>query len=238
LFYNRIDNNAPYRKNPMTSFVEDCASWVTFDWQEENKNVYLNELIKSFTVLTRNFIEDIDSAVLDLVKFLWSSKNISHLITAEAFVCKMVSKHFAVFIDESKTIDDFSEVLKMQSSLKTDGALHNINLQMLGDNREKSNKLNLITYHSSKGCEYDVVIAIGLDNGVFPRLTYKPREKTWYYPEDKELQEKRRLFFVALTRAKYDVHFFKSEHFYTKAGYKMNYGQSVFLDELDKKLNS
>jgi DNA helicase-2/ATP-dependent DNA helicase PcrA len=238
LFYNRIDNNAPYRKNPMTSFVEDCASWVTFDWQEENKNVYLNELIKSFTVLTRNFIEDIDSAVLDLVKFLWSSKNISHLITAEAFVCKMVSKHFAVFIDESKTIDDFSEVLKMQSSLKTDGALHNINLQMLGDNRGKSNKLNLITYHSSKGCEYDVVIAIGLDNGVFPRLIYKPREKVWYYPEDKELQEKRRLFFVALTRAKYDVHFFKSEHFYTKAGYKMNYGQSVFLDELDKKLNS
>lgn len=238
LFYNRIDNNAPYRKNPMTSFVEDCASWVTFDWQEENKSVYLNELIKSFTVLTRNFIEDIDLAVLDLVKFLWSSKNISHLITAEDFVTKMICKHFSVFIDEPKTIDDFSEVLKMQSSLKTDGSLHNITLQMLGDNREKSNKLNLITYHSSKGCEYDVVIAIGLDNGVFPRLTYKPREKAWYYPEDKELQEKRRLFFVALTRAKYDVHFFKSEYFHTRGGYKMNYGQSVFLDELDKKLNS
>ena len=238
LFYSRIDNNAPYRKNPMTSFVEDCASWITFDWKEENKNIYLNELIKSFTVLTRNFIEDIDSAVLDFVKFLWSSKKISNLITAEAFVSKMISVHFSMFIDEPKTKDDFSEVLKMQSSLKNNGPLHNINLQMLGDNRDKSNKLNLITYHSSKGCEYDVVIAIGLDNGVFPRLVYDFTSYQWFYPADKELQEKRRLFFVALTRAKYDVHFFKSEYFLTSRGDKKYYGQSVFLDELVQKINA
>lgn len=238
LFYSRIDSNAPYRKNPMTNFIEDCASWITFDWKEQDKSIYLNDLIKCFTALTRNFIDDVDSASLAFVKFLWSSKKISHLITAESFVTKMISDHFSVFIDEPKTKDDFYEVLKMQSSLQNTGVLHNINLQMFGDNRDKSNKLNLITYHSSKGCEYDVVIAIGLDNGVFPRLVYKPREKAWYYPEDKELQEKRRLFFVALTRAKYDVHFFKSEHFYTRNGYKMNYGQSIFLDELDKKLNT
>jgi len=238
LFYSRIDNNAPYRKNPMTNFIEDCASWITFDWKEQGKSIYLNDLIKSFTVLTRNFIEDIDSAALNFVKFLWSSKNISNLITAEAFVSKLIAEHFSVFIDEPKTKDDFYEVLKMQSSLKDDGALHNINLQMLGDNRDKSNKLNLITYHSSKGCEYDVVIAIGLDNGVFPRLVYDFTSYQWCWPADKELQEKRRLFFVALTRAKYDVHFFKSEYFLTSRGAKKYYGQSVFLDELDKKLNS
>ncbi|MAD04049.1 MAG: hypothetical protein CMK65_10575 [Pseudoalteromonas sp.] len=238
LFYSRIDNNAPYRKNPMTNFIEDCASWITFDWKEQEKSVYLNDLIKSFIGLARNFIEDIDFAVLNFVKFLWNSKNIIHSLTAETFVSKLITEHFFVFINEPKTKDDFDEVLKMQSSLKGGGSLHNINIQMLGDNRGKSNKLNLITYHSSKGCEYDVVIAIGLDNGVFPRLIYKPREKAWYYPEDKELQEKRRLFFVALTRAKYDVHFFKSEYFYTRSGYRMDYGQSIFLDELDKKLKN
>jgi DNA helicase-2/ATP-dependent DNA helicase PcrA len=133
-------------------------------------------------------------------------------------------------------VDDFSEVLKMQSSLNNDGVLHNVSLYMLGDNRDKSHKLNLITYHSSKGCEYDVVIAIGLDNGVFPKLTYDFTAHQWCYPADKELQEKRRLFFVALTRAKYDVHFFKSEYFFTSKGAKKCYGQSIFLDELDKKL--
>jgi DNA helicase-2/ATP-dependent DNA helicase PcrA len=59
-----------------------------------------------------------------------------------------------------------------------------------------------------------------------------------HFTADKELQENRRLFFVALTRAKYDVHFFKSEYFLTSRGAKRYYGQSVFLDELDKKLNS
>ncbi|NRA85001.1 MAG: ATP-dependent helicase [Gammaproteobacteria bacterium] len=238
LFYSRIDNNAPYRKNPMTVFIEDCASWITHDWQEESKNIYLSEIIKTFTNFILNHTNDLDTSVLKLVKFLWDSKNRLHQITAEEFVTKMMNENFEVFLNETHINDDFSEVLKMQKSLKNDGVLHNINLHMLGDNRDKSNKINLITYHSSKGCEYDVVIAIGLDNGVFPRLVYDFSSYQWCYPADKELQEKRRLFFVALTRAKYDVHFFKSEYFLTSRGAKKYYGQSIFLDELDKKISS
>jgi DNA helicase-2/ATP-dependent DNA helicase PcrA len=238
LFYNRIDNNAPYRKNPMTNFIEDCASWITHDWQHEDKSVYLHEIIKAFSNLIRNYTKDLDSSILTLVKFLWTSKNILHLITAEGFVTQLINEHFSVFINNAKTMDDFTEVLKMQNSLKSGEVLHNVNLYMLGNNRDKSNKLNLITYHSSKGCEYDVVIAIGLDNGVFPRLVYDFASYQWCYPADKDLQEKRRLFFVALTRAKYDVHFFKSEYFLTSKGDKKYYGQSIFLDELDKKINS
>jgi DNA helicase-2/ATP-dependent DNA helicase PcrA len=236
LFYNRIDNNAPYRKNHLTTFIEDCASWITHDWQKENKSIYLNEIIKTFTNLIRNYSEDVDQSILNLVKFLWTSKNILHLITTESFVSGLINNHLAVLNTNHEMVDDFSEVLKMQSSLNNDGVLHNVSLYMLGDNRDKSHKLNLITYHSSKGCEYDVVIAIGLDNGVFPKLTYDFTAYQWCYPADKELQEKRRLFFVALTRAKYDVHFFKSEYFFTSKGAKKCYGQSIFLDELDNRL--
>jgi DNA helicase-2/ATP-dependent DNA helicase PcrA len=125
----------------------------------------------------------------------------------------------------------------MTQALSSEGVLQNVSLAVLGNNREKSNKLNLITYHSCKGCEYDIVIAIGLDNGVFPKLKWDQSTYQWCYPDDRELQERRRLFFVALTRAKYDVHFYKSEFFLTSRGDRRYFGQSKFLDELASRMS-
>lgn len=54
-------------------------------------------------------------------------------------------------------------------------------------------KINLITVHASKGLEWPVVFVPGLEDGVFPYL----RD-----PNDTDLEEERRLLFVAMTRAK------------------------------------
>lgn len=49
--------------------------------------------------------------------------------------------------------------------------------------------ISLLTAHGSKGLEYDRVLIIGLEEGVFPN-------------EDSSLEEERRLMFVAMTRAR------------------------------------
>ena len=54
-----------------------------------------------------------------------------------------------------------------------------------------------MTVHSSKGLEFPVVFVSGLDDGLFPIFgTFDKQE---------ELEEERRLFYVALTRARYKV---------------------------------
>ena len=62
---------------------------------------------------------------------------------------------------------------------------------------DSENRVTLMTVHSSKGLEFPVVFVSGLDDGLFPLFgTFDNQE---------ELEEERRLFYVALTRAKNKV---------------------------------
>ncbi|MBE0700946.1 MAG: ATP-binding domain-containing protein, partial [Acholeplasmataceae bacterium] len=62
-----------------------------------------------------------------------------------------------------------------------------------GDENEKIKGVQLMTIHKSKGLEFDVVIILGLEQGVLP----SQRENRY-----SELEEERRLMFVAITRAR------------------------------------
>ena len=63
---------------------------------------------------------------------------------------------------------------------------------------EQEDALNLSTIHQAKGLEYDVVFVIMLCEGMFP--SYRSIEN----PDS--LEEERRLFYVALTRAKDELY--------------------------------
>ena len=66
----------------------------------------------------------------------------------------------------------------------------------IDDNNEKNDKnhVNLMTIHSSKGLEYKNIFLVGLEENLFPsQMSLSTR---------KDLEEERRLFYVAITRAK------------------------------------
>lgn len=91
---------------------------------------------------------------------------------------------------------------------------------------EDIRKINLMTIHSAKGLEYRCVFIVGLEEGLFPNEMAKLSIR--------ELEEERRLFYVALTR---------SEEFcfltYAKSRYrygKMEFSnESRFLSEIDRR---
>ncbi len=59
-------------------------------------------------------------------------------------------------------------------------------------------RLVLSTVHRAKGLEWGAVFVIGLSDGLFPL--------PWAVRNERELEEERRLFYVAATRAKTDLH--------------------------------
>ena len=83
--------------------------------------------------------------------------------------------------------DDFSLV----------GFLEEVSLLTDIDRWNKDEKaLTMMTIHSSKGLEFDYVFIVGLEEGLFPII----RDF-----DDNDLEEERRLFYVALTRSRKKV---------------------------------
>ncbi|KAJ3428828.1 atp-dependent DNA helicase srs2 [Anaeramoeba flamelloides] len=73
------------------------------------------------------------------------------------------------------------------------------------DPRKKTGNVTLTTVHQSKGLEWGVVFVVRLNNGDFPILKLKKltmKEKNDQQFLDNLLEEERRLFYVAISRAK------------------------------------
>ena len=62
------------------------------------------------------------------------------------------------------------------------------------DKKEDRNKVTLMTIHAAKGLEFPFVYIVGLEENLFPSMMSGENQDS--------LEEERRLFYVAITRAK------------------------------------
>jgi len=92
-------------------------------------------------------------------------------------------------------------------------------------NKEK-NGVSLMTVHAAKGLEFDAVFVVGLEQGLFPSL----RNDVGRDPE-----EERRLFYVALTRARKHL-FLSYAAERSKYGARESAMPSEFLSDIDERL--
>lgn len=122
------------------------------------------------------------------------------------------------FIEEQQQLDDGDPSLS--------SFLENIALSAdtQNDKKDDGDQVSLMTIHLSKGLEFRVVHLVGLEENLFPSfMSSSTRE---------ELEEERRLFYVALTRA-------EKQAFLTYAVSRFQWGKitdaepSRFLSEMD-----
>jgi len=96
------------------------------------------------------------------------------------------------------------------------------------DNEKAEDKdtVSLMTIHSSKGLEFNQVYVVGLEENLFPsQMSLNSRA---------DLEEERRLFYVAVTRAEKKLHIsYATSRF--KFGTLVNSEPSRFLDEIDPR---
>jgi DNA helicase II / ATP-dependent DNA helicase PcrA len=89
---------------------------------------------------------------------------------------------------------------------------------------EKKNAVTLMTIHSAKGLEFPVVFISGLEEGLFPGNNSMNSLE--------ELEEERRLFYVAVTRAEIKLYITYAEQRF-RFGTKMFQVKSKFLREIE-----
>ncbi len=113
---------------------------------------------------------------------------------------------------ELVTLSDYIENFTLLSSA-----------EKIDDGEDDNNRISLMTVHSSKGLEYPYVYIAGLEENLFPSASD-------LLPGD--IEEERRLFYVALTRAKKEVtlSYASARHRYGK---EENNLPSRFIKEID-----
>lgn len=111
---------------------------------------------------------------------------------------------FVSYVKEYENKNPESELSEM---------LNEISLLSDIDQSKEEDKVVLMTVHSSKGLEFRNVFVVGLEEGLFPsRMSME---------DEKDVEEERRLFYVALTRA-------RDRLFLTSADSRMIYGQTIY----------
>jgi DNA helicase-2/ATP-dependent DNA helicase PcrA len=95
-----------------------------------------------------------------------------------------------------------------------------------GEGEDDNNKVSLMTVHSAKGLEFAYVYIIGMEENLFPSVNSSS--------SDAEIEEERRLMYVAITRAKKSVNLSYAQSRF-RWGTQVNYPPSRFLSEIDKR---
>ena len=222
----RVDTAAPYRKVALTSWLEDCAAWCSGGWREGRPR--LRGLLDRWLGFHRARLSEGDARneAQRLTQLLWSLRNDDG--RARDFIAALRTEMLdALMAEEPSLGDQFEQVNRMSAALSPGGPLADHDIVSLGGRDGSPLHLNLLTLHSAKGCEYDVVIMVGLDFGSLPWRNERPAAR----------RESRRLFYVGLTRARDEIHMLYSGFVDTPRG-RMYWGRSPFLNELDTRMKA
>jgi len=100
-------------------------------------------------------------------------------------------------------------------------------LSDIAEVKDDPNRVSLMTVHSVKGLEFDYVFIVGLEEGIFPHINSMM--------EPGELEEERRLCYVAITRAKEKL-YIANTRMRTLFGKEQSNPPSRFIYEIDNIL--
>jgi DNA helicase-2/ATP-dependent DNA helicase PcrA len=117
-----------------------------------------------------------------------------------------------------------SEYSKANNDAKLDQFLEEVSLVSDIDMKDdKKNAVTFLTVHSAKGLEFPIVFISGLEEEIFPLANR--------FSEDSTVEEERRLFYVAVTRAEQKIFLShaRSRYRFGEVAYQ---SRSRFIDEI------
>ena len=140
-------------------------------------------------------------SVTEFGKEVMARSGIIHMLESEKRVENETSKDYLdqllsmMSSYEEECTKDMDEGLRDVEFVPTiDEWMQNIMLQTDQDEEGDDNRVTLMTVHSAKGLEYDYIYIVGMEEGLFP--------SSRSVESINDLEEERRLMYVAITRAK------------------------------------
>ncbi len=167
----------------MSNFSE-IINYLNRGWKEKRADISMKNLAKLFSEAEK--IKDKNPH--DLILFFYENRYYNHMKIKYDDYPKR-ERDIEVLSEIAKKFDNLSEFLadvtiSEQPMIGTEE----------GDKEIKDDKVILSTIHSAKGLEWKYVIIKGLVDGILP--------SSYAFTDKEAIEEEKRLFYVAVTRAK------------------------------------
>ncbi len=178
----------------------------------------------------------VNNFVSNILTWKKISKDIDHVTLLERVLDESGYTEMLIKEKSPESESRLENLKELRSSMKIyaniDEFLENISLQTSLDEEWDGDKINIMTIHSAKGLEFNVVFLPGLEEGLFPH------QKSIDEKGFEAVEEERRLAYVAMTRAKNRLFISfanNRKYFGNKSGDDwMPSIPSRFIDEIDK----
>lgn len=196
-------------------------------------NSHTTEKLKNFTTMIKSFQTLLQKKnAFELAKYICDTIGIINILKEddiyenEARVKNIEELLNAIMEFSDKQVD---EITGEQNEVSLNKFMEDVAL--LTDQDKKDNKnddyVTMMTIHSAKGLEFPYVYVVGLEENLFPEvLSLSTRE---------DLEEERRLFYVAITRAETKLTLSYAESRYRWGNLTLS-EPSRFIDEIDPSL--
>ena len=181
-YFDAIQKKNPYLSGKQERLIAELVSKLK-KWKKDSEKIPV-------TILTKNIIEEFD--FIDFYEKSKDPKDISRSENIREFIAAIeeFSENYENETGEEPVLIDFLQ----QISLQTD--LDNVD--------EDEEAVKLMTMHNAKGLEFDNVFIVGVEDGLLP---HSRSVDTLH-----NLEEERRLLYVAITRAKKSVKLCYTRH--------------------------
>lgn len=233
LIHNEKDDSSLLRciNTPRRGIGDKTIETLEFKSSLENKSIF--EVIDSgkelkFKEMILDFKEkSTTSSLTELVDYILDKSGLKESLELEKTIESSIRlenleefKSITLAFDEKAeniTLDEFLMEISLVSNTDQADSIYG--------------KVSLMTIHSAKGLEFEAVIIAGVEEGLIPHTSFGFVASSF----EADLEEERRLFYVAITRAKkYLV--------MTSVKMRMLFGQrkekeeSSFIEEIDENL--
>jgi DNA helicase II / ATP-dependent DNA helicase PcrA len=194
----RADSQALIKRNSSVSrFIEKCARWAVGGWKTATPRFYHLSRAAIALVFGSSATEpQMRQLELELIRFL---RPVDQQTSTHSWLAQFRMDLLLPWKQKATTVneqwDDLDEMIR-RTDPSDNGS--DLTLAAFSGDATGTGALNLSTFHSSKGREFQAVILLGMDNDVIPG--------SHSFRDPKKMREDRREFYVAVTRAKEQLH--------------------------------
>ena len=146
-------------------------------------------------LIFKNLIEDFkqkasESSLTELVEYVINKSGMKQeLLNEQSIEANIRLENLDEFKSIAMAFEEHNGVVSLEEFLMQISLVSNSD-----DTKDEREKVSLMTMHAAKGLEFDVVFAVGLEEGIMPH--------TGFDASKSDIEEERRLFYVTITRAK------------------------------------